>query len=203
MHNLRVGLLAALGAMLSACVSPSITLKPAAPAPAVSSAGPGVAVRLEVGDSSSRSRFEESGDKWLIGTSESLGVHLSDFWLAEPPARLVQRLVEADVNAWGHRVVPNGEQVQVRGQVNRVALNSRAINAFEFQADGVIDVVLRVVPKGTGREYRQQYVATCTFRSATSIPDQENMEHTFNQCVKEFQKRIAEDRALNAALAGS
>jgi hypothetical protein len=73
---------------------------------------------------------------------------------------------------------------------------------LEFQADGVIDVVLQVVPKPAGRAYRQQFVATCSFRTATSIPNAENMQQLFDQCVDELQKRISADGALRAALAG-
>jgi uncharacterized lipoprotein YajG len=189
---------------LSGCVSPTIAINPSLPAPPVSSSpAPGVDVRVEVRDAAGGSRFEEKSDKTLIGKSDSLGVHLSDFWMEEPPARFVQRLIEANLKAWGHRIVPSGERMHVRGQVNRLSLNSKAISALEFQADGVIDVFVEVIPKDARPGYRRQYVGTCTFRTATSLPTKENMERVFNQCVDDLQKRISEDGALRAALAGS
>jgi hypothetical protein len=129
-------------------------------------------------------------------------VQLSDFWMEEPPASFVQRLVEANLRAWGYNIVPTGEKMQVRGEVNRFSLNSKAISALEFQADGVIDVVLEALPKPAGPAYRQQYVATCTFRTATSIPNAENMQRLFDQCVDDLQKRITSDSALRGALTG-
>lgn len=188
---------------LTGCVSPTIAINPSLSAPPVSSsAGPGVDVRLDVREAAAGSRFEEKGDKTLIGKSESLGVHLSDFWMEEPPAKFVQRLVEANLKAWGHRIVASGERMHVRGQLNRLSLNNKAISALEFQADGVIDVLLEVVPKDAGPGYRRQYVSSCTFRTATSMPNKENMERMFSQCVEDLQKRISEDGALRAALAG-
>jgi uncharacterized lipoprotein YajG len=193
---IAAGLLALCG-----CASPTIVINPSLPAPALSSSpGPGVDVRLDVREAAG-SRFEEKSDKTLIGKSESLGVHVSDFWMEEPPARFVQRLIEANLKAWGHRVVQNGERVYMRAQVNRVSLDNKAVSALEFQADGMIDVVLEVVAKDSKPGYRRQYLATCTFRTATSLPNKDNMERTFNQCVDEFQKRISEDGALRAALA--
>lgn len=186
------------------CASPSIVIEPSVPTPeARAAAGPNVDVRLNLREAQSpAARFEEKREKTLLGRSESLGVHLSDFWMEEPAARFVQRLLESHVKSWGHRVVADNEQVQLRGQVNRLSLNSKAISAFEFQADGAIDVELEVVPKDAAPRYRRQYVATCTFRTATSIPNKDNMDKMFNNCVADFQKRIAEDGALRAAVSG-
>ena len=198
-------LLAAAALMvLNGCASPNIILTPSIPAPDGAATGAAADVRIRVGESASASSaFEEKRDNPLIGRSESLGVHLSDFYLDGPSPRLVQRLLESNVKAWGHRIVPDKEQAELRAQVSRLTFNSRAISAFELQADGVIDVALEVVRKDARPGYRQQYVATCTWRSATSVPGKENMERVFDQCVADLQKRIEADAGLRAALSAS
>jgi hypothetical protein len=145
------------------------------------------------------SRYEERGEKTQIGRSESLGVHLSDLWIEEPPPIFVKRMLENNLKAWGYQVATSQPKVQLHGQVNKFSLDNRAINIFEFQADGVIDVGLNVVKDGVVA-HKGNYVGSCSYRTATEIPGQERMEKLFNACVGEFQKRLDEDSKLRAAL---
>lgn len=194
-------LAAAMLMVLNGCASPTIILAPSIPAPDAAASGTASDVRIDVREKASpAAAFEEKRDKPLIGKSESLGVHMSDFYLDSPPSSLIQRLLESNVKAWGHRIVSEKEQAELRALVNRLTLNSRAISAFEFQADGAIDVAVEVLRKDAKPGYRQQYAATCTWRSATSVPGKENMERTFDQCVADLQKRISGDTGLRAAL---
>lgn len=192
-----------IGLVLSGCASPNIMLKPPLPAPAAQpvSAGAGPVWLVVAGtEAGSRpSRYEERGDKTQIGRSESLGVHLSDLWMEEPPPVFVKRMLENNLKAWGYQVATSPQKVQLHGLVNKFSLDNRAINIFEFQADGVIDVELSVAKDGLST-YKERYVGTCTFRTATEIPGQERMEKLFNACVAEFQKRLDGDNRLRAAL---
>jgi hypothetical protein len=149
------------------------------------------------------SKYEEKGDKTLIGRSESLGVHLSDIWVEEPPPVFVKRLLENTLTAWGYKVLSGNELNQLHGQVNKFSLESRAINALEFQADGAIDVDLDVRLANGTQLYKGNFIGACTYRSATKIPNKENLEKLFNRCVKEFQKQLESDSALRSALSAN
>lgn len=192
-----------IGLGLSGCVSPTIVIKPPLPVPATPlasvSAGPVwlVVAGTEIGPQ--LSRYEERGERTQIGRSESLGVHLSDLWMEEPPPVFVKRMLENNLKAWGYQLATSPQKVQLHGLVNKFSLDNRAINIFEFQADGVIDVELSVTKDGLSA-YKERHVGTCTFRTATEIPGQERMEKLFNACVAEFQKRMDEDNRLRSAL---
>lgn len=193
----------AIGLALGGCASPTIVLKPTLPPPAT----PAVAVKQGTvqlivdgaGGSPQLSRYEERGDKTQIGSSESLGVHLSDFWVKEPPPKLIQRMLENNLRAWGFRVTTKPQPIQLHGHVNEFSLNSKARSLVEFQADGVVDIDLDVINDGT-RSYRGHYVGTCTFKTATQIPNETNMGRLFNVCLANLQKRLDEDGRLRAAL---
>ena len=192
-----------IGLGLAGCASPNIVITPNLPAPATQPVTEKLGAMQLVLEGTENiqqlSRYEERGEKTQIGRSESLGVHLSDFWVEEPPPVIVKRMLENNLKAWGYQVVTNQQKVQLHGRVNKFALDSRAISPVEFQADGIIDVDLNVVRDGT-QTYKGHYVGTCTFKTATQIPNKDNMEKLFNSCFAEFQKRLDEDNMLRAAL---
>lgn len=205
MKTLRTNLLAVpifLGIVLAGCASPNIVLIPNIPSPAAK--GDDVdrgSVQLIVDGtegSQQLSSYEETTDKTQVGRSESLGVHLSDFWVEEAPPFIVKGMLENNLKAWGYQITPDQQRTKLHGQVNQFALNNRAINAFQFQADGVIDINLSVF-KDDLQAYKINYVETCTFKTA-SIPGKENMNKVFNECVAQIQKRLDEDKKLRAAL---
>ena len=203
MRSLRVAC-TSLALLLTACASPNIVIKPAVSVPASTAvAGMSRNVRLDIvgGEAAQGSRFEEKSDKARLGRSDSLGVHLSDIWIEDPPASFVRRLLEADLKAFGHSVGTNPEYFLVHGQVKRLSLDSKAANLLEFQADGVIEADVDISRPGAAPHYRGHYLATCTFRTATSVPNKENMEKLFNQCVEQFQRQVMDDAKLRAALA--
>lgn len=196
--------LSIIGLGLGGCASPSIVLQPGLPPVASSSAaGTPRTISLAVDGteiSYQASKYEEKGDKTLIGKSESLGVHLSDIWVEEPPPVFVKRLLENTLTAWGYKVLSGKELNQLHGHVNRFSLESRAINALEFQADGAIDVDLDVSQANGTQLYKGHFVGACTYRTATEIPNKENMEKLFNRCIEEFQKQLESDSKLRSAL---
>jgi uncharacterized lipoprotein YajG len=200
-------LLVGIGFGLGGCASPNIVLQPTLPALPSSSAPETLGtVSLAVSGTERNpqgSRYEEKGDKTLIGNSESLGVHLSDFWVQEPPHMFVKRLLEDDLRAWGFKVSADKEQKQLRAHVNTFSLKNRAISLLEFQVDGVIDVDSEVSRADGTQLYQGHHVGTCTHRTATEMPNQENMEKVFNRCVEEFQKHLEEDGNLRAALSSN
>jgi len=146
------------------------------------------------------SKFEEKGDKTLIGKSESLGVHLSDIWVEEPPTTFVRRLLQEDLKAWGYKVSSGKEPIQLNAQVNKFSLGSRAISAVEFQADGAIDVTVTVSRADGTEVYKGRYVGTCTRKTASEFPTSEYMEKVFGQCIDEYEKKVRSDGRLRAAL---
>lgn len=192
-----------IGLGLGGCASPNIVIQPTLPALATHQVSGNIgSVWLVVDGAETNlqaSRYEERGDKTAIGKSESLGVHLSDFWIQESPPVFVKRMLENNLKAWGYQVVTNPQQVQLLGRINKFTLDSRAINLFEFQAVGVIDVELNVV-KDSIPVYKGHYVGTCSYKTATEIPNKENMEKLFNSCVSEFQKRLEEDNKLRTII---
>ena len=196
--------LSIIGLGLGGCASPNIVLQPDLPPVAsFSTTGTTRTISLAVDGTEigyQVSKYEEKGDKTLIGRSESLGVHLSDIWVEEPPPVFVKRLLENTLTAWGYKVLSGNELNQLHGQVNKFSLESRAINALEFQADGAIDVDLDVSLANGTQLYKGNYIGACTYRSATKIPNKENLEKLFNRCVKEFQKQLESDSKLRSAL---
>jgi len=208
MRTIRNAILAtAIGWALGGCASPNIVIQPALPVPAtINSSGSLNTVRLVMDGTESTpqlNQYEEKSDKAQIGDSESLGVHLSDFWLEEQPPVFIQRVLENDLKAWGYKVVTDKEQIQLHGHLNKFSLQSRAINLFQFQADGMIDVELEVVKVNAPPYYKGHYVGMCTYKTATEIPNKANMEKLFNQCVEEFQKQLESDLKLRAALSAN
>ncbi len=208
MHSARragLVLLSAVGIGLWGCGSlePNIVLHPALPAVAPSAApGSRGAVSLDTSEAAP-SKYEEKGDRTQLGRSESLGVHMSDFWVDEAPEAFIGRLLQSDLAAWGFQVSPGEQRNRLRARVNRFALDSKAANAVEFQADGVIDVDLEVDRADGTRLYKANYVGTCTRRSATEFPNRENMEKVFRACVDDFQKRLEADAGLRDALSSN
>lgn len=187
---------------LAGCASPTIVIEPYFPAPATPPIVGHGSVQLVIEGTEAiaqLSRYEERGEKTQIGRSESLGVHLSDFWVNEPPPAIIKRILENSLKTWGYQVAAGPQPVQLHGRVNEFALDSRAISMIEFQADGLIDVDLNVIKNGSSA-YKGHYAGTCTFKTATQIPGKENMEKLFNNCIREFQKRLDEDNLLRAAL---
>lgn len=205
---MRIGLLAVAALALGGCTSPNIVLEPslltAALAPAQPSARPAT-VTVEAGVMESpTSKYEESSEKTLIGKSESLGIHLSDIWIEERPATFLKRLVQADMEHWGYRVTSSGGELNVQVRVNKFSMGSRAINAFQFQADGVIDATLNVTRSDGTNLYSGHYRADCTRKTASEMPRKEYLQKIFDHCVSDFQVRLQSDGALRAALqAGS
>jgi hypothetical protein len=193
-----------IGLGLAGCVSPNIVLNPIVPTPGTAQVSGSLgSVQLIVDGTENiqqLSSYEGRSKKTHIGKSESLGVHLSDFWVVESPPLIIKRMLENNLKTWGYQVTTNTHPVQLHGHVNKYALNNKAINYFQFQADGVIDVDLLVV-KNSIQTYKGHYVGTCTFKTASQAPNKDNMEKLFNSCVTEFQKRLDEDNLLRAALA--
>ena len=188
----------------SGCVSPSIVLRPDLPTVAASPvAGTSSAISVTVKEGaifSQATKYEEKREKTLIGKSESLGVHLSDIWMDEPPPAFVRRLLEHTVTAWGFSVVPGKGSARMQGNVREFLLNSRAINAFEFQADGVIDVEVTVSDALGTPLYGKRYVGRCSRRTATEMPTREHLETLFGRCIQAFQDGLEADAALRSAL---
>lgn len=197
-------LVATIGIGLGGCASPNIVIQPMLPAPTAAHPSANInAVRLVMDNTETNpqlNKYEEKSNKTIIGKSESLGVHLSDFWLEEPPSVFVQHLLEKNLKAWGHMAVTDNEQILLQVHLNKFSLESHAINIFQLQADGVIDVDLEVTKKNAPTHYKGHYVGICTYRTATEVPNKINMEKLFNQCVEEFQKQLESDLKLRTAL---
>lgn len=197
-------LVATIGIGLGGCASPNIVIQPMLPAPTAAHPSASInTVRLVIDSTETNpqlNKYEEKSNKTKIGKSESLGVHLSDFWLEEPPPVFVQHLLEKNLKAWGYMAVTDNEQILLQVHLNKFSLESRAINIFQFQADGVIDIDLEVTKKNAPTHYKGHYVGMCTYRTATDVPNKTNMEKLFNQCVEEFQKQLESDLKLRAAL---
>jgi hypothetical protein len=149
------------------------------------------------------SQYEEKGDKTPVGKSESLGVHMSDLWIAEPPPVFIKRLLQSDLTAWGYNVVPGSQQNQLHGHVNKFSLESRAASAIQFQADGMIDVDLEVTQADGKSKYKGHYVGICTRTTATEMPTQDYLSKLFDSCVDAFQKQLESDTNLRAALSSN
>lgn len=200
-------LVTVIGWALGGCASPSIVIQPALPVTAaINPSGSLNTVRLVMDGTEPTpqlNQYEEKSGKVQIGDSESLGVHLSDFWLEEQPPVFIQRVLENDLKAWGYKIVADKEQIQLHGHLNKLSLKNRAINPFEFQADGVIDVELEVIKENSTPYYKGHYVGVCTYKTATEIPNKVNMERLFNKCVEEFQKQLESDLKLRAALSAN
>jgi uncharacterized lipoprotein YajG len=199
-------LMSAMGLGLSGCTTPNIVLQPTLPAVVSSSAGDFGPISVSMAEAElnpKTGQYEEKGDKVFIGRSESLGAHISDFWVEEPPDIFVKRLLENDLKAWGFTVSADEQQKRLHGRVNKFSLDSRSINPFEFQADGVIDVDLEVSRASGNQLYKGHYAGTCTHRTATEMPNKKNMEKLFSNCLEEFQKRLQEDANLRSALASN
>jgi hypothetical protein len=192
---------------LGGCASPNILIQPTLPGPATppASGNPGTVWLVVDGTETSpqAGKYEEKGAWTPVGKSESLGVHLSDIWMEEPPPVFVKRMLENNLKAWGYKVISSNDRVQLHGHVNKFSLNSKAISALELQADGVIDVDLELTPANAAPLFKGHYVGTCTHRSATAIPNKENMEKLFSGCVEKFQKQLEEDTKLRAALSSN
>jgi uncharacterized lipoprotein YajG len=188
--------------VLAGCVSPNIVLNPNIPSPATAPVGEerGFVELIVDGteDTQQLSSYEEKTDRTQIGRSESLGVHLSDFWVEEPPPVTFKRILENNLKVWGFQATTDQQRLKLHGRVNKFSLDNRAINAFEFQADGIIDVDLDLTINGI-QAYKKHYVETCTFKTA-SIPNKEKMDKVFNDCVVQIQKRLDEDDELRNAL---
>ena len=196
-----------IGCALGGGASPNIVIQPSLPiSVAINPPGNLSTVRLVMDGTEPTpqlNRYEEKSDKVQIGDSESLSVHLSDFWLQEPPQVFIQRVLENDLKTWGYKVVTDKEQIQLHGHLNKFSLISRAINLFEFQADGMIDVELEAIKGNAIPHYKGHYVGMCTYKTATEIPNKVNMEKLFNKCVEEFQKQLESDLKLRAALSAN
>ena len=192
---------------LGGCASPNIIIQPAPAVPATPPvSGNPRSVWLVVDGTETNpqaGKYEEKGDKTLIGKSESLGVHLSDIWMEEPPPEFVKRILEDNLKAWGYKAAASNGRVQLHGHINQFALNSKAISAFELQADGVIDVDLEVTQATATPIFKGHYVETCTHKTVSELPNKENMEKLFSGCVEEFQKRLEADTQLRAALSSN
>lgn len=190
---------------LGACAEPNIVLQPALPAtatPAPQTHGTVVLTVTGTGANARAGKYEEEGSKVYVGNSESLGVHLSDIWLGESPARFVRRLLESDLRSLGYEVLPGRDAAhdRVEGYVNRFSITSRAINPVQFQADGVIDIDVSVNRSDGARLYKGHYVGTCMFRTATEIPNQTNLGKLLGRCVDDLQRHLHSDASLRAAL---
>ena len=189
---------------LSGCVSPTVVLEPSIPTIAPSAAPDSartapLAVNVTQ-VTNQASKYEEKSDKILVGKSESLGVHLSDIWMQEPPATFVKRLLEASLKSWGYQVSPAEAQLRIDARVNKFSIDSRAASAIEFQADGAIDADV-IVNRATGATlYKGNYRGSCTQRTATQFPSKDYLEALFNRCVVDFQKQLQSDEKLRSAL---
>ena len=200
----RIGLVALTVVALGGCVSPDIVLQPKVLAqrqePAQASA-PAAALTVEAGAAESpASKYEERSDKTLIGRSESLGVHLSDISMQEAPAAFVKRVVESSLEYWGYRPSSAGGLLKVQVRVNKFSMDSRAINAFQFQSDGAIDADLNVSRTDGAALYSGHYQSACTQTTASQMPSKEYLEQIFDRCVKDFQAKLESDASLRAAL---
>lgn len=193
----------AIGLLLGGCASPDIVLHPTFPPPAIQeTAATQGTIQLTVdytGNSPQLSQYEKMGGETQIGSSESMGVHLSTFWIKEAPSKLIERMLQNNLNAWGYQVTSQPQAIQLLGHIKKFALNSKAINAFEFQADGVVDLSLDVTKNGRS-SYKGDYVETCTFKTATQIPNQDNMDKLFSDCLTKLQTQLDNDSRLRAAL---
>lgn len=192
---------------LAGCASPNIVLDPQIPAPpSAGEVGRSGTVALRVEEAAARApsgAYEERSDKTLIGTSESLGMHLSDLWLAQAPSEFVARLLRHDLEQWGYGIAAGSGRTTVEARVNRLSLESRAANPVQFEANGVIDADVDVVRADGSPAYKGHYVATCTRRTATEMPSQAYLSKVFDGCVADFQGQIASDAKLRSALAGA
>ena len=195
-----IPLLLLLAVALGGCVSGDIVLKPAVStqAPATAATVP-LAVEA-ITEQQPAGKYEERGDKTLIGTSESLGVHLSDIWIEESPESFVKRLVEASLQRWGYRTQGAAGALKLQVRMAKLAMGSRAINALQFQADGAIDAELNVARRDGRELYSRHYRGACTQTTATEGPGEEYLQKVFDRCVKDFQANLESDAALRRAL---
>lgn len=189
---------------LGGCVSGDIVLKPGVPreaSPTTQASAPTVPVTVEaIAEQPTAGKYEERSDKTLIGTSESLGVHLSDIWMEERPESFVKRLVEASVQRWGYRTEGAAGPLELQVRMAKLAIGSRAINALQFQAEGAIDAELTVSRRGGHALYSRHYRGACTQTTATEMPSKEYLQQIFDRCVKDFQASVESDAALRRAL---
>jgi len=185
---------------LGGCASPNIILEAQLPSGAPPAAGKGALAVEAVAAEAPGSKYEEKSDKTLIGNSESLGVHLSDIWLQDTRAAFVKRLVTASLEGWGYRVSSAPGQPKVQVRANKVAMESKAINMFQFQADGAIDADLDVSRPDGSTLYRGHYKSECTQTTATETPSKEYLQKIFDRCVSGFQAQLDADAALREAL---
>jgi hypothetical protein len=202
----RIALLLSLAVVaLGGCVSGDIVLQPGVPAQAPVTAQTSVApapLAVEaIAEPSPASKYEERSDKTLIGRSESLGVHLSDIWMEETPTTFVKRLVEASVQRWGYRIANAPGLLKLQVRITKLAMESRAINALQFQADGAIDADLNVSRPDGAALYSGHYRGACTQTTASETPGKEYLQQVFDRCVKDFQAKLESDAALRQALA--
>jgi len=195
-----IALLLLLAVALGGCVSGDIVLKPAVSSQAPAT-GATVALAVEaITEQQPAGKYEERGDKTLVGTSESLGVHLSDIWIQERPESFVKRLVEASVHRWGYRTEGAAGALKLEVRMAKLAMGSRAINALQFQADGAIDAELNVSGRDGPVLYSRHYRGACTQTTATEGPGEEYLQKVFDRCVKDFQANLESDAALRRAL---
>ena len=189
---------------LGGCVSPDIVLQPSVPAPAPmtapASARAAALIVEAVAQHSPASQYEERSDKTLIGRSESLGVHLSDIWIEQSPETFVKRLVEASVQRWGYRTASSAGSLKLQVRVRKFAMDSRAINALQFQADGAIDADVNLSRPDGAALYSGHYAGACTQTTGSKMPGKEYLQHVFDGCVKDFQAKLESDAALRQAL---
>lgn len=193
----------AIGLLLGGCASPDIVLNATLPPPAiqetVATKGTVQLIVDYTGNSPQLSQYEKMGGETQIGSSESMGVHLSTFWIKEAPSKLIERMLQNNLKAWGYQATSQPQAIRLLGHIKKFSLNSKAINPFEFQADGVIDLNLDVT-KDSRSSYKGDYVGTCTFKTATQIPNQNNMDKLFNDCLAKLQAQLDNDNRLRAAL---
>lgn len=189
---------------LGGCVSPDIVLQPTLPAQAsaiAQASAPAAALTVEaVAERSPASKYEERSDKTLIGKSESLGVHLSDIWIEQSPETFVKRLVEASVQRWGYRTASSAGSLKLQVRIRKLAMDSRAINALQFQADGAIDADLDISRPDGAPLYRGHYQGACTQTTASEMPGKEYLQQIFDRCVKDLQAKLESDAALRQTL---
>ena len=190
-------LLATIGLVLNGCISRDIIIKPSLPSEMSSTdVETPRTVSLTVYDT----RYGNKSGKTLIGESESLGVHISDIWLEEPPPVFVKRLLENIITPWGYRVSSGKELNQLSGHINRFFIESKAINVLQFQFSGVIDVDLSVHQENGTELYNGNFVGTCKRVTATEVAGKDNLEKLFNLCIEEFQKQLESDIKLRYSL---
>lgn len=189
---------------LGGCVGGDIVLQPSVPAQAPLTAPPAVSTAPLTVEATAvpapAGKYEERSDKTLMGRSESLGVQLGDIWTQERPELFVKRLVEATVQRWGYRTASSGAPLKLQVRTTKFAIDSRAINALQFQADGAIDAELNVSRRDGAALYSGHYRGACTQTTATEMPGREYLQQVFDRCVKDLQAKLESDAALRQAL---